>query len=144
MKPTRISVALFLSHPQDPTKFLIVKRPETDDKLPNVWGLPADYMQDGEDPEETAKRVGVDKLSTDVIPESIIGVKMADRGEYVLILMDIKAQLSGKEPDVSKATTNGTKYIDQRWTSDISSLIDAASKGSLCSQVILDDNGIEY
>jgi hypothetical protein len=41
MKPTKCSVAVFLINPQNENEFLAVKRPADDDKLPNVWGLPA-------------------------------------------------------------------------------------------------------
>ena len=61
-----------------------------------------------------------------------------------LFLMDIESKLVGDPPDVSKATTTGTKYVDQQWTSDYSVLKEAASKGSLCSQIFLDHKNIPY
>jgi hypothetical protein len=58
--------------------------------------------------------------------------------------MDIKAKVIEGEPSVTNAQTENTKYIDQQWTSNLDVLKEAASKGSLCSQIILDTNKVSY
>lgn len=123
---------------------MAVKRPADDDNLPNVWGLPAVSVKDGELPEDAVRRVGIEKLATEIKPVSYIGVMRADRGDYELILMDIKAELVGKEPSVHDAATAGTKYTDQQWTSDYSLFKEAATKGSLCSRVFLASEGLSW
>lgn len=144
MKPTKFSVAVYIVNPDNKQEFLIVKRPPDDDMLPNVWGLPAVTIEQDELPEAAAKRVGKEKLNTNIESVSFIGIKRVDRGDYDFILMDIKAKLIGNQPSVKEATTGHTKYIDQKWTSDLQTLTEAASKGSLCSQIILDTNNISY
>lgn len=144
MKPIKISVAVFLINPQDTNEFFIVKRPPDDDRLPNVWGLPAVTITNDELPEDAVRRLGKEKLNTKIEPTGFVGIKHADRGDHDFILMDIKAKLSGNEPEVTKAKTENTKYVDQKWTSDLNQLKEAARKGSLCSQIVLDKNSISY
>ena len=144
MKSTKFSVAVLLINPDNDKEFLVVKRPPDDDRLPNVWGLPAVTIQSNELPENTVKRIGIEKLDTDIEATEYIGIKRSDRDDYELILIDIKAKLTGKQPSVEKAQTENTKYVDQQWTSDLNILKDAASKGSLCSQIVLDASSIDY
>ena len=144
MKPTKCSVAVFLVKPTNDKEFLVVKRPPDDDRLPNVWGLPAVTIKDEELPEQAVSRVGVEKLVTEIKPIGLLGIKSADRGDYQLILMDIKAKLIGSEPNVKNSVTQSTKYVNQKWVSDYNVLKEAASKGSLCSQIVLDLQNISY
>jgi ADP-ribose pyrophosphatase YjhB (NUDIX family) len=144
MKPIKCSVAVYLMNPNNKDEFLVVKRPPDDDKLPNVWGLPAVTVKGEELPEQAVIRVGSEKLCTEIKPLGFFGIKYADRGNYVLILMDIKAELIGSEPKVTNSTSQSTKYVDQKWVSDYSVLKEAASKGSLCSQIVLDSKNILY
>lgn len=143
-KPIKTAVAVFLKSPKLTNEFLIVKRPADDENLPNVFGLPAVSLANNELPEDAVRRVGKEKLATEINPTKFLGSKYIERETYILILMDIEAELSGVEPDVLLAETKNTKYIAQEWTSDFSRLIEAASKGSLCSQIILDKEGISY
>lgn len=48
-------------------------------------------VNEGELPEDAVRRLGVEKLTTNIEPVSYLGIQYADRGEYELILMDIKA-----------------------------------------------------
>ena len=144
MKPTRFSIAVVLANPKNEKEILVVKRPADDDSLPSVWGLPAVTINDDKLPEEAVRRAGVEKLSTTIEPLSFIGIKRIDRGDYELILMDIKAKLTGIEPSVINSKTKNTKYVDQQWTSNYSILKEAASKGSLCAQLFLESQKITY
>ncbi len=125
-------------------RFLAVRRPLDDDRLPGVWGLPAVTISGGELPEQALRRVGREKLAAELEPVRFLGVRSADRGDYELILMDLEARLLSGEPDVRRATTNATRYIDQRWTDDLSLLADAARRGSLCSRILLEHHGVAY
>lgn len=144
MKPTNFAVAVVLVNPRNKAEVLAVKRPADDDALPNVWGLPAVMVKGGELPQDAVKRLGVEKLSTEIKETTFLGIKTGERDTYHLILMDIQAELIGPEPSVAAASTTGTKYVDQQWVSDHSIFKDAAAKGSLCSQIFLESKGIEW
>lgn len=140
----RYAVAAVLRHPRDPRRFLAVRRPADDDRLPDVWGLPAVSLAPGELPEAAVRRIGREKLATEIEPTRFVGARAGDRGDHQLILMDIEAALAGPEPDVTRAPTQRTRYVEQRWTSDLELLVDAARKGSLCSQALLASEARSY
>jgi len=144
MNPTKFSIAAVVVNPDNSLEVLAVKRPPTDEVLPNVWGFPAITPVERELPELAVKRLGVEKLATDIESISFLGIKYTERTTYNLILMDIEAQLVGKYPSVATAITTGTKYVDQQWTSDYSIFTEAASKGSLCCQIFLESKGIAW
>lgn len=144
MDRIKCSVAVYLLNPKNEKEFLAIKRPSDDDALPNLWGLPAVTLKQYELPEQAVIRIGIEKLNTIIEPVSFLGIKSANRKSYKLILMDIKAKLIGHEPVVADSKTKNTKYVDQKWTSDLSLLKESASKGSLCSQILLDVNSIRY
>lgn len=144
MKPTKFSIAVVLLNPENSSEFLAVKRPSDDDNLPNAWGLPAFTVKNGELPEEAVRRLGIEKLATNIEAVSFIGIDSVEKDEYNLILMDILAKLKGEQPSVNRAVTSGTKYIDQQWTSNYDILKEAASKGSLCSKIFLKSKGLTW
>lgn len=144
MKPTKFAVALAIENPKNESEILVVKRSPDDDSLPNVWGLPATSVKGTELPEEVTRKIGQEKLGTQVEPKSFVGIKSADRGDYELILMDIRVKLVGKEPNVKEANTTGSKYVDQKWTSDFSILVPGAKLGSICDRVFLESQGIDW
>jgi ADP-ribose pyrophosphatase YjhB (NUDIX family) len=144
MKEVKLAVAVYLVNPANEQEFLAVKRPVDAHSLPGVWGLPAVTLRPGESVTDGIKRVGEEKLSTIIEPEEFLGVKAGDRASHHLVLMDFKAKLVGQTPSVKDGVTDATKYEDQQWTSDVTILREAASKGSLCSQIILDRLGLKY
>lgn len=144
MKPTKFAIAVVVRNPRNKSEVLAVLRPPNDDSLPNVWGLPAVVVKEGELPEESVKRLGVEKLATEIRAVSYVGIKQIEREEFELILMDIEAELVGGSPSVTLATTTGTKYVDQLWVSDYAIFKEAASKGSLCTRIFLESQGMSW
>jgi ADP-ribose pyrophosphatase YjhB (NUDIX family) len=144
MKPVRCSVAAVLRNPENAREFLAVRRPPDDDRLPNVWGLPAVTLAPGELPEAGLRRIGREKLGAEIEPTRFVGIKSMDRGDYELILMDMEAGVVSGAPSVLLAETTATRYVDQRWTDDLLVLREAARRGSLCSQLLLEASGIGY
>jgi 8-oxo-dGTP diphosphatase len=142
-QPVRCSVAAVVR--DEAGRFLAVRRPPDDEHLPDVWGLPAVTLAGGELPEEGLRRVGREKLGAAIEPVRFVGIRSADRGAYELILMDIEARLSGSgQPDVRRASTAGTRYVDQRWERSPELLVPAAARGSLCARILLEDSGVAY
>ncbi len=141
-KPVRCSVAAVIRR-QGETRFLAVRRPLDDDKLPGLWGLPAVTLRPGELPEDGLRRIGYEKLGVRLEPFRFVGIRAADRGAYELILMDIEATVVEGEPDVYAATTMSTRYVDQKWARELGVLREAAEKGSLCCRILLEAVGQE-
>jgi hypothetical protein len=133
----RFAIAVVLICPDDDSKFLAVKRPSSDEIMPNVWGLPAITLNNAEIPKIATSRLGKEKLNTDIQFMGSIGLDTSNRRNYQLILMDVVAKLISGEPSVIDAITKHTKYTDQVWTNDLFLLEKAASKGSLCSRILL-------
>ena len=144
MKPVRCAVAAVLRNPENEREFLAVRRPPDDDRLPDVWGLPAVSLRPGELPEAALRRIGREKLAAEIEPIRFVGIKSMDRGDYELILMDIEAGLVSGVPSVRRSESAATRYVDQLWTSDLLLLREAARRGSLCSQLLLEESGVEY
>ena len=140
--PVRCAVAAVVRREDGSSSFLAVRRPPDDDRLPDVWGLPAVSLLPGELPEAGLRRLGEEKLNATLQPERFIGIRAADRGDYLLILMDIEARVAAGEPDVKRASTLRTAYVEQQWTSDLSLLAEAARRGSVCSRILLESAGI--
>lgn len=135
--PVRCSIAAVIRKAHE-SAFLAVRRPLDDDLLPGAWGLPALTLSPGELPEAGIVRLGQEKLGVALKPISFVGIRSADRGTYELILMDIAAEVVSGEPDVEAATSLATTYIDQQWTDDVGLLVDAANRGSLCCQILIE------
>lgn len=137
--PVKCSVAAVVRSPAHPGAFLAVRRPPDDDRLPDVWGLPAVTLADGELPEAALRRLGREKLATELEPRRFVGIRAADRGDYLLILMDIEAEVVGDAPDVHAARTTATTYVDQRWSESLEILKEAAERGSVCARIMLEE-----
>ncbi len=144
-KPARLfAIAAVVIDPTDESKFLAVKRPSNAKSLPDVWGLPAITVKYGEQLEMATVRLAREKLNTQVQFLGCLGLASANRGEYELTLMDVVVRLAGKEPSAWEAPMEQTKYVQQQWTNELSLLKEAALKGSVCSRILLQSQGITY
>lgn len=110
-----------------------MRRPDDDDSLPGVWGLPAVSLAEGESEEDGVRRAGRDKLGVEVRPLRPIGI---DR-----TMTDWEAQIAGGEPSVPQPGPH-TQYSDLRW-GELAELLPAARRGSLCSRVLLRARGLD-
>jgi ADP-ribose pyrophosphatase YjhB (NUDIX family) len=147
MKPVKRSVAVVVRPgPADGGsppggEFLIVRRPDDPgDPLAGVWGLPAVTLLDGEDERAAVVRAGRVKLGVELAAGARIGEKTADRGGYVLRLADYEATILDGTPAVPQPDESMTQYTACRYTADPGALAEAAARGSLCAQVLLEDN----
>jgi ADP-ribose pyrophosphatase YjhB (NUDIX family) len=145
MKPVKRSVAVVIRRPGGAAgygaEFLIVRRPDDpDDPLAGIWGLPAVSLRDGEDERSAVVRAGRVKLGVDLAPGARIGEKTADRGGYRLRLADYEATVLAGVPAVPQPDQSMTQYTECRYTADPAALAEAAARGSLCAQVLLQDN----
>jgi 8-oxo-dGTP pyrophosphatase MutT (NUDIX family) len=126
-------------------EFLVVKRPPEDEELGGIWGLPATtFDSKSESPDEAVLRAAREKIGCEIkITRRLPEIMIQQRHGYDLMLMDYECKLVSGEPDVHKAKTTGTKYIDKKWTSDPRATLEAGAKrGSICIQLFLYDKGL--
>jgi ADP-ribose pyrophosphatase YjhB (NUDIX family) len=110
---------------------LLVRRPEDDERLPGVWGLPAVSLAEGETEREALLRAGRDKLGVEVEPLEPIGTERT----AAHAMRDWGARIAAGEPRVPQAA-GGTQYVELRW-GDAAELEPAARAGSLCARALL-------
>ena len=132
MKPLKRSVALVI---EGGGGVLLVLRPDDDESLPGVWGLPATSLREGESEPEAVRRAARDKLGVDVRPLRVIGTDEDERPGYRIAMSDWAAELAAGEPAVPQ-TGEGTQYVDWRW-GDPAELAPAARAGSVCARILL-------
>jgi ADP-ribose pyrophosphatase YjhB (NUDIX family) len=132
LKPLKRSVSLVI---EGPAGVLLVRRPEDDDSLPGLWGLPAVSLREGESEHDALLRAGREKLGVEVEPLSLIGEEEAERGGYRIAMRDWAASIVAGEPAVPQAG-EGTQYVEWRW-GDPAELAPAARAGSVCARVLL-------
>jgi 8-oxo-dGTP diphosphatase len=132
LKPLKRSVSLVI---EGPAGVLLVRRPDDDDSLPGLWGLPAASLREGESEQEALARAGREKLGVDVEPLRVIGEEEAERAGYRIAMRDWAARIVAGEPEVPQAG-EGTQYVEWRW-GDPAKLAPAARAGSVCARVLL-------
>lgn len=135
MKQIKYAIA-YVIYNKDRSKFLIVQRPSDDANLPDAWGLPAGSVKDDETFEEAVIRSGKEKLGVELKPVKFIGRNNIERNDYILHMEEYEAEIISGEPKVPQPIQEITQYQQWRWGIS-SDLKDAASKGSLCSQIYL-------
>jgi len=135
MKPIKYAIA-FVVYNEDRSKLLVVQRPSDDKNFPNVWGLPAGSAKDTETFEECIIRSGKEKLGVELKPTKFVGRNNIERNNYILHMEEYEAEILDGKPEVPQPIQGITQYQQWRWGVG-SDLKDAATKGSLCSQIYL-------
>ena len=116
---------------EGPAGVLLVRRPDDDESLPGVWGLPAVSLREGESEPDAVLRAGRDKLGVRVEALTPVG---ADEGHGVA-MRDWSVRIAEGEPTVPQPA-DGTQYVALRWGQP-SELAPAARAGSLCARAFL-------
>jgi 8-oxo-dGTP diphosphatase len=119
---------------EGPDGLLLVRRPEGDDSLPGVWGLPAASLAEDESEEDAVRRAGREKLGVDVVPLRPLGSEGA--------MTDWEARIAEGLPSVPQPGPN-TQYSELRW-GKLHDLEPAARQGSLCSRALLRVRGLDW
>ena len=133
------SVAIVIYN-SDKTKLLVVQRPPDDDSLPNVWGLPAASLKEGETFEEAVLRTGKDKLGVDVEIVGLTKEGEIDRNGYKLFMKEFEVKIVSGKSKVPQSIEGVTQYTKLDWDTP-DRLIEAAQKGSLYSRLYLSSIG---
>jgi 8-oxo-dGTP diphosphatase len=112
---------------EGPAGVLLVRRPDDDESLPGVWGLPAASLREGESERDALLRAGRDKLGVEIEPLEPVG----EEGR----MRDWRARIVEGEPSVPQGK-DGTQYVELRW-GEPAELAPAARAGSLCARALL-------
>ena len=78
-----------------------MRRPEDDESLPGVWGLPAASLAEGETEEDAVRRAGRDKLGVEARPVHRVGSDGT--------MTDWQVEIAEGEPSVPQPGPN-TQY----------------------------------
>jgi 8-oxo-dGTP diphosphatase len=119
---------------EGPEGLLLVRRPEGDESLPGVWGLPAASLAEGESEEDAVRRAGREKLGVEVAPVRPVGSEGP--------MTDWEAGIAAGTPSVSQDGPN-TQYTELRW-GEPRELVPAARAGSLCCRALLRARGLDW
>ena len=127
---------------EDERGLLLVRRPDDDESLPGLWGLPAVTLSQGESEEEAVRRAATSKLGAVVRPLELVGEDHAERPGHRITMRDWRAELIRGEPRVPQYGP-GTQYTALRWGT-AEDLVPAARAGSLCCRVLLRDRALDW
>jgi 8-oxo-dGTP pyrophosphatase MutT (NUDIX family) len=129
--PPKQSVSLVI---EGPDGLLLVRRPDDDESLPGVWGLPAASLAAGESQEDAVRRAGREKLGVEVEPVRPVGSEGT--------MTDWEVRVVEGTPSVPQQGPN-TQYAERRF-GDPGELVPAARRGSLCSRALLRARGLDW
>ncbi len=139
MKPVRVSVFAVIETKE---KILAVQRPENDEHLPGMWGLPATTLDEHESIEDGLHRLGREKLNVDLAPTDFIARGDQEREAYILHGEEYRCTITNGVPSVANDAP-GTQYTNWQWAQP-EILEEIAQHGSLCTQLYLDHIGHKY
>ena len=80
---------------RDGGSILTVRRPDNDDELAGIWGLPAGTYGPGETLELLVERIGRDKLGVDLRPLKVLARGSQNRANYCLEMALVEAAMVG-------------------------------------------------
>lgn len=113
----------------DGDHILAIRRPDDDDELPGIWGLPAGTCRLGETIEDVIRRIGRDRLGVQLTPKRKIASGTQNRPAYRL------------EMDLWEASMEGNPvYPEWQWAS-LDLLRPGAASGSLCCELAIQSKG---
>ena len=121
--PVKRSVAVLI---RQGNTFLSTRRPDDDDELAGVWGLPAGSYREAETLEELVARIGRDKLGVGLIPVRKLAQDRQQRERYILEMELWETEISGTP-----------RHAEWRWAT-VESLESGKSKGSLCCRLAME------
>jgi ADP-ribose pyrophosphatase YjhB (NUDIX family) len=120
--PVKHSIALAIFKND---QILAIRRPDNDNELPGIWGLPAGTRRDRETTADVIQRIGREKLGVKLTPVRLLSAGRQERRSYRL------------EMELWEVSLEGTpNYPEWRWAS-VDLLRKGAESGSLCCELAL-------
>lgn len=137
-----VAAAVFSS---DQNRVLSILRPiDPNDSLAGLWGLPAVSFLITEKEIDATRRIGPEKLGTETIPSERLG-ELQDQRSLGILTLGLWRCDTTSEPNFQKRIIMPGKslYVAWEWKKP-EELITSASRGSLCSGVLLNHLNIPY
>ena len=126
MSAVKHSVAVMITKGN---QILAIRRPDDEDELPGVWGLPAGTTRANESVEDVIRRIGRDKLGVKLTPVRKLASGAQDRPSYRL------------EMELWNASMEGTPtYKEWQWA-PVDLLRPGMASGSLCCELAIQSKG---
>jgi len=122
MKPVKRSIAVLI---RNGDRILSTRRPDHDDELPGVWGLPAGTFRESETLYDLIARIGLDKLGVTLTPIRKICEGTQERDGYRL------------EMELWEAAMEGTPSHPAFQWAAFEILEPGVREGSLCCELAL-------
>jgi ADP-ribose pyrophosphatase YjhB (NUDIX family) len=120
--PAKHSVAVLI---RKGTQILALRRPDDDDELPGIWGLPAGTLRASETVEDLIRRIGRDKLGAE-----LRGIQRIIGGHQHRMRYRLEMELW--EAEMANTPSRG----QWKWA-ELSLLEEGRSKGSFCCELAL-------
>ncbi|HYR87631.1 MAG TPA: NUDIX domain-containing protein [Terriglobia bacterium] len=121
-KPVKHSVAIVV---RNGDRILAIRRPDNDDELPGIWGLPAGTCRGQETVEDVINRIGRDKLGVQLDPVCRLTSGAQDRPRYRLNMELWEASMEGSPT-----------HPEWQWA-PLDLLQPGAAAGSLCCELAI-------
>jgi ADP-ribose pyrophosphatase YjhB (NUDIX family) len=121
-KPRKHSVAVVIPKANS---ILTVRRPDDDDELPGIWGLPAGTCKGEETVQDVIVRIGREKLGVELKPVRCLASGNQDRTGYLLYMELWEVAMTGTP-----------RHPEWRWV-PVEFLRPGAAAGSLCCELAL-------
>lgn len=121
-------------------RVLSVRRPPDDPDLPDIWGLPAASLREGEGWDAAVERIGRDKLGVELEVAAELREGTLQRAADLLHMKLYEARIVEGEPEVPQPCRGVTQYVEWRWA-DPRELAVGARRGSLCCRLYLRELG---
>jgi ADP-ribose pyrophosphatase YjhB (NUDIX family) len=117
------------------SELLVVRRSPNDRYFPNMWGIPAGTLRNGEGCEEAIQRTAKHRLGIEV---EVLGERAAgssDRGTHVVEMRLFEARIVTGDPHIRDPNLEGHGYTEVQWGKpDI--LQATRERGSLCCRLV--------
>ena len=131
-RPIKKAVAYYIKNENG--DFTAVKRLNSDESLPGVWGLPAASLREKETFRMAVQRGAREKLGMEILKMKFVGEMEIARENYDLHLREYQILEYENEPNLQQEQTF---YAQFKWQKNSKILREAAEKGSLCSRIFL-------
>lgn len=124
-KPVRHAISVVIKDSKG--EVLFAKRSAKKTSYPLAWSLPSYFIAHNEQPEETIRRIGKEKLGVELKAGKLLNEGASDRSEFTLFMHDFEAEIVTGAPRIVS-----DDYIELKWANPIEQLASMKIMGNCC------------